>query len=159
SAKTPDLISETPDQDPLSDVLRSLRLRARIFKQGSYCGAWALEPTGVTQTIFHLIGRGQAWVHTEGVREPLIVGGGDLVMFPHGSWHQLSGVPHRLRGTRLTAAGEGPFTTVLCGMVEFVVAGRTSVMQSLPAAIIVRGEDQETSAHLHALARLMLAEY
>jgi AraC-like DNA-binding protein len=159
SANTPDIVSETPEQDPLSDVLRSLHLRARIFKQGSYCGAWALEPTGVTQTVFHLIGRGQAWVHTAGAREPMTVGGGDLVMFPHGSWHQLSGTPHRLRGTQLPTAGDGPFTTVLCGMVEFVVIGRASVMKSLPAVIVVRGEDQATSAHLHALARLMLAEY
>ena len=35
-------MSEKPDHDIVSDVLRSLRLRACIFKQGSYCGAWAL---------------------------------------------------------------------------------------------------------------------
>src|SRR5262245_59084558 len=67
--KTPDFISETPDTDLLSDVLRTLRLRGRIFKQGSYCGAWALDATGATGTIFHLIGRGQAWLHSEGERE------------------------------------------------------------------------------------------
>jgi AraC-like DNA-binding protein len=145
--------------DLLSDVLRSLRLRARIFKQGSYCGAWALDSTGTTGTVFHLIGRGQAWVHREGEREPLVVRGGDLVMFPHGHWHQLSGTPRREAVRRLIVNGDGPFTTVLCAMVEFEAAGVNPVVQTLPPVIVVRSEDQNTSAELHALARLMLVEY
>jgi AraC-like DNA-binding protein len=48
---------------------------------------------------------------------------------------------------------------VLCAKVEFEAQGSISIMQSLPGTIIVRGEDQGTSAELHALARLMLAEY
>lgn len=143
----------------LSDVLRSFRLRAGIFKQGSYSGAWALDSTGVTRTTFHLIGRGQAWLHREGEREPLVVRGGDLVMFPHATWHQLSGTPQRQAGMRLDATGDGPFTTVLCAMVEFEAGGVNPVIQALPPAIIVRSEDQGTSAELHALARLMLTEY
>jgi AraC-like DNA-binding protein len=87
------------------------------------------------------------------------VRGGDLVMFPHAAWHQLSGTPQRQPGMQLNATGDGPFTTVLCSMVEFEAGGLNPVMQALPAAIVVRSEDQGTSAELHALARLMLAEY
>ena len=159
SPESPSFISGKPDIDLLSDVLHSLRLRARIFKQGSYCGAWALDSTGTTGTVFHLIGRGQAWVHREGEREPLVVCGGDLVMFPHGDWHQLSGTPRREAGRRLTVNGDGPFTTVLCAMVEFEAGGVNPVVQTLPPVIVVRSEDQNTSAELHALARLMLVEY
>ena len=151
-------MSETPDFDLLSDVLHSLRLRARIFKHGSYCGAWALDSTGNTRTTFHLIGRGQAWVHRQGEREPIIVRGGDLVMFPHGDWHQLSGTPQRQPGVRLDTTGDGPFTTVLCAKVEFE-SGLNPVLQALPTVIVVRSEDHGTSAELHGLARLMLTEY
>jgi AraC-like DNA-binding protein len=139
--------------------LHRFRLRARIFLQGSYCGSWALDSAGATGTIFHLIGRGQAWVHREGERKPLIVVGGDLVMFPHGHWHQLSGTPRRQRCARLTATGDGPFTTVLCGLVEFEASGTNPVLQMLPPVIVVRSEDRDTSAELHALARLMIVEY
>jgi AraC-like DNA-binding protein len=159
SAKAPDFISETPDADLLSDVLHTLRLRGRIFKQGSYCGEWALDATGATGTIFHLIGRGQAWVHYEGEREPRIARGGDLVMFPHAGWHQLSGTPKRQPGMRRGGAGEGPFTTVLCARVDFEAGGANPVVQALPPVIVVRSEDRGTSAELHALARLMLVEY
>jgi len=63
-------MSATPDIDLLSDVLQGLRLRARIIKQGRYCGEWALDAAVASGIIFHLIGRGQAWVHREGQREP-----------------------------------------------------------------------------------------
>lgn len=159
STESPHFISETPPLDLLSDVLRSLRLRARVFLQGNYCGPWALDSTGAKGAVFHLIGRGQAWVHREGERESRLVGGGDLVMFPHAHWHQLSGTPRRQRGPRLIATGDGPFTTVLCAAAEFEALGMNSILQMLPSMIVVRSEDQDTSAELHALARLMLAEY
>ena len=157
--KTANFISETPDIDLLADVLHTLRLRGRIFKQGSYCGEWALDASGATGIIFHLIGRGQAWLHREGVREPLIVRGGDLVMFPNAEWHQLSGTPRRQPGMRPGGAGDGPFTTVLCARVDFEAGGANPVLQALPRVIVVRSEDGATSAELHALARLMLVEY
>jgi AraC family transcriptional regulator, activator of mtrCDE len=159
STNRTNFISETPDIDLLSDVLHTLRMRGRIFKQGSYCGAWALDATGATGTIFHLIGRGQAWVHCEGEREPLIVRGGDLVMFAHADWHQISGTPKRQPGMRHGGMGDGPFTTVLCARVDFETGGANPVVQALPPVIVVRSEDRGTSAELHALARLMLVEY
>jgi AraC family transcriptional activator of mtrCDE len=159
SAKQTDLISETPDTDLLSDVLHSLRLRGRIFKQGSYSGEWALDATGATGTVFHLIGRGQAWLHREGEREPVILRGGDLVMFPRVHWHQLSGTAKRQPGMRDRATGDGPFTTVLCARADFEAGGANPVLEALPPIIVVRSEDHGTSAELHALARLMLVEY
>ncbi len=159
STKSPDFISQTPGRDLLSDVLLSLRLKAAIFQQGSYCGAWALDAGDVSHAVFHLIGRGQAWVHRVGERGPLAVHGGDLVMFPHGGWHQLSGTPRRQPGTRLQATGDHSYTTVLCASVQFEAGPLNLVMQALPPVIVVRSEDRSASAELHALARLMLTEY
>jgi AraC family transcriptional activator of mtrCDE len=159
SIKTSNFVSDTPESDLLSDVLQTLRLRGRVFKQGSYSGEWALDATGATGTVFHLIGRGQAWLHVEGAREPLVVRGGDLVMFPNVVWHQLTGTPKRQPGMRDINTGEGPFTTVLCARADFEAGGVNPVLQALPRVIVVRSEDQGTSAELHALARLMLVEY
>src|SRR5262245_40151919 len=129
-ARTPTFISETPETDLLSDVLSTLRLRGRIFRQGNYCGPWALDGTGATGTIFHLIGRGQAWVHRKGSREPLIVRGGDLVMFPHADWHQLTGTPQRQPGMRPGGTGGGPFTTVLCARMDFEAGAANPVLHA-----------------------------
>ena len=138
SPDSPSVIAETTDSDLLSDVLRGLRLRTSIFKHGRYRGAWALDSTGVSSATLHLIGRGQAWVHREGEREPLVLRGGDLVMFPQADWHQLSGTPQRQRGMRLAETGDGPFTTVLCALVEFDARGANPVMRTLPPLIVVR---------------------
>lgn len=159
SPKTRNFISETPEPDLLSDVLQALRLRGRIFKQGSYCGEWALDATGATGTIFHLVGRGQAWLHRAGEREPLVLRGGDLVMFPRADWHQLSGTPRREPGMRAGTRGDGTFTTVLCARADFEAGGTNPILEALPPVIVVRSEDRSTSAELHALARLMLVEY
>jgi len=150
---------ETPEPDLLSDVLHSLRLRGRIFKQGSYSGEWALDAAKATGTVFHLIGRGQAWLHREGESKPLVLRGGDLVMFPRARWHQISGTPRRQPGMRAGAKGIGPFTTVLCARADFEAGGANPVLDALPPIIVVRSEDFATSAELHALARLMLVEY
>ena len=159
STEKADFISQTPDRDLLSAVLASLRLKVGIFQQGSYCGGWALDAGRVSHAVFHLVGRGQAWVHRAGEREPLAVHGGDLVMFPHGGWHQLSGTPKRQPGTRLQATGKGSYTTVLCASVTFEAGPLNPVMQALPPVIVVRSEDRSASAEFHALARLMLTEY
>ena len=159
SSESPEIISETPNMDLLSDVLQNLRLRGRIFKQGDYCGNWALDAAGARGTIFHLIGRGQAWVHREGEPEPMIVRGGDLVLFPRPRWHQLSGTPQRQPGMCAGSSNEGPFTTVLCARVDFKTGESNAILDALPEVIVVRSEDHGTSAELHALARLMLVEY
>ncbi|HTT37204.1 MAG TPA: AraC family transcriptional regulator [Burkholderiales bacterium] len=152
-------MSETPDFDLLSDVLRSLKLRVSLFKHGTYRGAWALDSKGITRATLHFIGRGQVWVHRKGVREPLVLRGGDLVMFPRADWHQLSGTPKRLPGMRLGSDGEGAPSTVLCAMVELEPGTVNPVMSTLPPVLIVSSEDSATSAQLHGIARVMLAEY
>ena len=48
---------------------------------------------------------------------------------------------------------------MLCGKVEFAAREMNPIIQALPPMIVVRSEDQSTSAELHALARLMLVEY
>lgn len=135
-------------------------MRARICKQGSYCGRWALDSRGFKGSIFHLIGRGAAWLHSEGLQTPIALRGGDLVMLPRGRWHQITGTPEREKQPTLEPKGAaGPLTTVLCGSVESVAGFMDPVIRVLPEILVVHAEDQGTSAQLHALARMMMSEY
>lgn len=153
-------MTESADFDVLSSVLASFKLRVHVFKTGRYCGPWALDSKGVKHaTTFHLIGRGSAWAHWEGQRTPLPVHSGDLVFFPHAGWHQISGTPELQPGLCESSDGDGPFTTVLCSAVEFATPAANPVLQALPEVVVIRGEEQQTSAQLQALARVMLAEY
>lgn len=91
-------------QDPLSDVLRSVRLRGAIFYYVSFRGDWvgetpdsamlahALMPGAEHVLAYHLFVRGDGWAATQG-EPPVRVSGGEIVMFPRGDAHVLSSAP------------------------------------------------------------------
>jgi len=90
--------------DPLSDVLRSVRLRGAVFFYVSCQAPWAAEaPTadrvmsevmpGADHLIaYHLVVKGEAWAQVEG--GPAVrLARGDIAMFPRGHAHVMSSAP------------------------------------------------------------------
>lgn len=90
--------------DPLSDVLRSVRLRGSVFFQVSCRDQWAahapaskeIAPVvmpGADHVIeYHLLTKGEGWVAVDG-EPPLRLRAGDIVMLPHGDAHVVSSAP------------------------------------------------------------------
>jgi AraC-like DNA-binding protein len=90
--------------DPLSDVLRSVRLRGSVFFLMSCRDEWAALAPGA-QTIgpavmpgaehvieYHMFAKGGGWVAING-EPPLRLEEGDIVMLPHGDAHVVSSAP------------------------------------------------------------------
>jgi AraC-like DNA-binding protein len=100
-------------EDTLSDVLRTVRLRGAVFYYVSFRGQWSAEAVaskeigaavlpGAEHVIeYHMIAKGEGWVGVSGVN-PIRLGTGDVVMFPHGDAHVLSGAPG-LQPNRMSA--------------------------------------------------------
>ena len=94
----------TMAHDPLSDVLRSVNLRGKVFYYVSCRDNWvaetpasaelalALNPGVEHMLAFHLFIRGSGWAAIDGV-PPVRVSGGDIVMFPRGDAHVMSSAP------------------------------------------------------------------
>lgn len=90
--------------DPLSDVLRSVRLRGAVFYYVSLGDEWAAEtpaapvlaralmPGAEHVLAYHLIVRGDGWAAMDG-QSPVRMKAGDIVMFPRGDSHVLSSAP------------------------------------------------------------------
>lgn len=90
--------------DPLSDVLRSVRLRGSVFFHVSCRDEWAVQAPpsreigpavmpGAEHVIeYHMIAKGEGWVAVDG-EPPLRLHTGDIVMLPHGSPHVVSSAP------------------------------------------------------------------
>ncbi len=90
--------------DPLSDVLRSVRLRGAVFFYVSCRDDWVAESPPTREIVdivmpgaehmlaYHLIAKGNCWVATDGAA-PVRLGDGDIVMFPRGDAHVLSSAP------------------------------------------------------------------
>jgi AraC-like DNA-binding protein len=90
--------------DPLSDVLRSVRLRGAVFWYVSCRDEWVAE-SPATRDIgdvvmpgaehvlgYHLIVKGSSWAAADGA-QPVLLGPGEIVMFPRGDAHVLSSAP------------------------------------------------------------------
>ena len=90
--------------DPLSDVLRSVRLRGAVFYYVSFDGDWAAEtpsspmlasalmPGADHVLAYHLMVKGDGWAASDG-QAPVRLAPGDIVMFPRGDGHVLSSAP------------------------------------------------------------------
>lgn len=129
------------NHDPLSGLLRRLELRAEIFKHARYCGAWAVDTSGMRMAPFHLIQQGNCWLHMDG-RPPAELTPGDLVILPRDSGHVVSASADRPARNNINRATDveraAADNVMLCGFFEF--GGRIAwpVLDSLPDAVIVR---------------------
>src|SRR5688500_2294437 len=90
--------------DPLSDVLRSVRLRGAVFFYVSCGPEWVsvAPPSGQMGPVvmpgaehviaYHLMLKGSGWIGLDG-EPPLRFTAGDVVLMPHGDGHVISSAP------------------------------------------------------------------
>jgi AraC-like DNA-binding protein len=90
--------------DPLSDVLRSVRLRGSVFFYMNCRDEWAALAPGANKIgpavipgaehviEYHMFAKGGGWVAVDG-EPPLRLAEGDIVMLPHGDAHVVSSAP------------------------------------------------------------------
>ncbi|HMM70682.1 MAG TPA: AraC family transcriptional regulator [Rhodocyclaceae bacterium] len=150
-------MSDSPEDDLLSSILNAYQLRAGVYGNPRLCGAWQMGTSGHKRAAFHIIGRGQCWLHLHDSVAPQALQGGDIVVFPHDAWHMLSGAPE-LAGEDnvMPSADEGPFTTLVCGYFEFQVGDKNPILDALPEVIIVRRED--AGRPLELIGQLLIDE-
>jgi AraC-like DNA-binding protein len=169
--------------DPLSDVLRALRVTGSVLFQAEFGSPFAvtapaacdlaplLLPDADQMVLFHIIVDGDCWVELAGeVRTALATG--DILIFPHGASHTLGAgdtaardmitallppLPwHRLPDVR--SGGQGAVTRVLCGFLHCDDLGFNPLLGHLPDLIVVGAEDAPPGALLSPLIAAMLAE-
>jgi AraC family transcriptional activator of mtrCDE len=133
-----------------SAVLRTNQLRARISSNQSYCDHWTEPEPATEHGTFHLIDAGVCWVRSEALDTPVRLTAGDLIVFPQGAAHMLSGTPDG------GGAPEARFTSMLCGEFEFATGRRNALVDALPACFVVR--EQDSGLQIRQLAQLMLHE-
>ena len=92
------------DPDPLSDVLRSVRLRGSVFYYVSFRDEWAAEtpdspalaaalmPDAEHVIAYHMLAKGNGWAAVDGL-PPVRLSQGDIVLFPRGDAHAISCAP------------------------------------------------------------------
>jgi AraC-like DNA-binding protein len=169
--------------DPLSDVLRVVRLTGAVFFAIDASAPWVAETPpasaigphlmpGVEHVIeYHVVTGGSCW---GGLLDcpPLRLEAGDVIVFPQGDAHVLSsapgmrGVPEfdtsKARGMPLPISvslqgGQGERTQVICGFLGCDARPFNPLLSTLPRVIHVRGTDEGASV-LRRLVELAAAE-
>jgi len=92
------------NQDPLSDLLRSIRVRGAVFYYVSCRDQWSAQAPPASEIAeavlpgcehvmeYHMIAKGSGWAAVSG-QPPVRLSSGDIVMFPQGDSHVISSAP------------------------------------------------------------------
>lgn len=137
-------MSESPEDRILDSVLSAYQLRARVTDDANYCGHWREPEPQADTCIFHLIDKGECHVEAPCLSETTTLAAGDLIVFPHGSPHLLSGI-------------STDYTTMLCGQFDFICGQKNPLLDALPDCIIVR--EQEVGTAFRRIAQLLTEEF
>lgn len=127
--------------DGLTALINALNLHAKLVYSGGVCGHWLMDHNSERSVWFHLVSKGQGWVHSTAWAKPLPLDKGDLILFlPHAAKHFLSysgeHLPDNADNTRMTSWTEGD-SAFVCGEIE-LGAPKSLLWQALPAEIVIK---------------------
>ncbi|HYQ18522.1 MAG TPA: AraC family transcriptional regulator [Polyangiaceae bacterium] len=142
-------------------LLASVEVETSVFHVGQYCGTWHASTAGRALASYHLVLRGECFVHLEG-RAPIALGPRDAVFFlrdvPHFLSADASGAPP-LVGAAMEPLSQEVLGSVglACGFFHFRGALSRLLADGLPDHVILRAGTEEL-ASTRALFELILAE-
>jgi AraC-like DNA-binding protein len=154
---------EVPVVDPVSEMLRTVRLTGAFFYMGEGGGAWSVGtvaareltprilPDAAHLISFHVLLDGECWAGGDGL-EPVHMRPGDVVVLPHGDVHVMAsderaisrpGSPvtmsRRYRETVLLGPGPVRDTRLVCGFLGCDLQPHNPLIASLPRMLHMPG--------------------
>jgi AraC-like DNA-binding protein len=157
--------------DPVSKLLRSVRVRSTIYCRSQMRAPWGFAVEAHDNPAFHLVTSGRCQLEVEGHADHVELAAGDLVVLPNGRRHALRDSPQSPvtyldeilastppRGGRLYWGGDGAPSGLLCG--GFALEGGTSrpLLKALPPILEVRGARGRPVPWLGATVQMLSAE-
>jgi AraC-like DNA-binding protein len=149
--------------DPLSDVLRAVRLTGAYFYMVEATHPWSVltveakklvprvHPAAEHLISYHILTSGNCWGGVAGEQQTLMQPG-DAIVFPHGDANLLSSLqtrvadaptlsatPERFPNNVLLNPGPGAKATFVCGFLGCDLRPFNPLLSSLPRQIIARG--------------------
>ena len=149
--------------DPLSDVLRAVRLNGAYFYMVEATHPWSVSAVAAAELVprvlpdaehlisYHVVTSGSCWAGLAG--EPQVrLDAGDAIVFPQGDPHFMSsaegrrvagdalvGTPERYPETVRLGPGRGEGATFVCGFLGCDVRPYNPLLASLPRRMHVKG--------------------
>lgn len=165
--------------DPLSDLLRVVRLDGAYFYMVEAAEPWSVESAPATELSprilpsaehlisYHILTTGRCYGGLLG-EEQIEMGAGDVIVFPHGDPHIMSSAPHITRGPDVSTLASAPYpetvflgepgkpdATFVCGYLGCDLRPFNPLLAALPRRMHIRGL---SSAWLMAFTRQLSEE-
>jgi AraC family transcriptional regulator, alkane utilization regulator len=167
-----ELLSDFDASDPVSEVLRAVRIRSTVYCRSVLAAPWGFGVTGRGNPAFHVVTTGTCWLEVDGEPDQVPLSAGDLVVLPTGRRHWLRDDPatpateleELLASTppdehrRLHHGGRGPRTGLLCGGFALEGGAAHPVLRVLPPRMLIRGVNGHPVPWLAATLALLSAE-
>jgi len=157
--------------DPLSEILRDLRLQDGSYGRCELSAPWGIDFPAQEQARFHLVVSGGAWLQRGKSGQALAAG--DVVLLPRGTAHTLASQPRArskpLARMPLTEIAEGTYrmdaatkrgarTLLVCCSVSFASPGMQPLLELMPEMLLLRGGDDARARSLGRLTEAMNEE-
>lgn len=168
-------VTSLEQMDVLTDVLKTLHLRGRVFCCSELSAPWAMSLPASNCAHFHVVERGGAWLRLAEEKQPRPLASGDLIIVPHGRGHTLSDHPKTRAkplaqlikgGTNgetgghhlMELGGGGALTQMICGSFQFDQSNSPPLLAVLPPVIHLRQEHGRVSEWLEPALKMLALE-
>ncbi|REG82701.1 AraC family transcriptional regulator [Marinomonas pollencensis] len=152
------MLSHSTYKDPLSIMLSTVRLNVELSVNAQFCGGWLLgHKTGAKS--FHLISHGECRLALAGEEEQ-VLHAGDLIVFMREVQHKLYPVECSEDEMEKLAFDSGlkkGTTGILCGSFSYENETSESVLNALPAVLVVK-KNAQTKSWVDPLVSLIQLE-
>jgi hypothetical protein len=88
-----DLLNDFNPADPISQVLRVIRIRSTVYCRSDMGAPWGFGVRAHGNPAFHVVTSGGGWLQVEGEPAQLALAAGDLVVLPAGPRHWMRDDP------------------------------------------------------------------
>jgi len=142
-------------------VPECLFIHFNLIGHAGFCGDWSIDGDNPYRATFHLIARGNCWLHLLDANQVITLRGGDLIVFPRDIRHRISSDPLNAdfpHAQHQEAHDNEAPTSVVCGFFEFESPQPNPILEALPDVIQIRNEDTEKSAVLDSVLRMIAME-
>jgi AraC-like DNA-binding protein len=165
------VLTHPENADVLTDVLKTLKLRGRVFCSSELSAPWAMSLPTSDYAHFHVVERGGAWLQLADEKQPRPLASGDLIIVPHGRGHVLSDHP-KTRPTPLAQlikggqggchlmefGGGGALTRMICGSFQFDNEARSPLRSILPPLIHLNHAQNRLGEWLEPTLKMLALE-
>lgn len=156
--------------DVFSDILNMIRLSGTVYFRLNFGTNWAMETPPSPYKMFYIVEKGDCWLRGSFTDSPIRLQAGDILTFPHGDYHCISGTPDDIsphahmaileahQTGKLPLSSDTQPITLVWGHIAFQRNILHPFLEHLPPLILIRSAERSDMDWLKAITHKLIQE-